>query len=134
MGNKEESRLYYQLNKARLRAYQKRYYNEHLKYQKDRLERQRLRTKKVNLELKINALSHYGNDTIKCVICGETRLPCLSIDHINGGGNQERKREYHGHLYWWLKKRNYPEGYQTLCMNCQWIKRAEQKECQICGG
>ncbi len=32
------------------------------------------------------------------------------------------------HLYRWLKKETYPEGYQTLCMNCQALKKHENKE------
>jgi len=28
-------------------------------------------------------------------------------------------------FYYWLRRQGYPEGYQTLCMNCQWIKRSE---------
>jgi hypothetical protein len=31
-------------------------------------------------------------------------------------------------FYRWLIKNNYPEGYQTLCMNDQFIKKAENKE------
>lgn len=26
------------------------------------------------------------------------------------------------------KAENYPEGFQTLCMNCQFVKRAERNE------
>ena len=28
----------------------------------------------------------------KCVVCGETDVRILQINHINGGGNQERKK------------------------------------------
>ncbi len=73
---------------------------------------------------KIEVLTHYGNGKCACVICGESRLACLSIDHIIGNGMAE-KRKY-GYksgqgIYRWLKRNGYPVGYQTLCMNCQWV-------------
>ena len=32
-----------------------------------------------------------------------------------------------GHIAVELRKRNYPEGYQTLCHNCQWIKESDRR-------
>jgi len=61
-------------------------------------------------------LTHYGNGKLACVRCGEARLPCLTIS-----GNNKRRGQG---LYMWLKKYKYPEGYQTLCMNCQFIKKS----------
>lgn len=81
--------------------------------------------------LKIEVLTHYGNRKLACVKCGMDNQSCLSIDHINGGGNKERtlnKTRLATNFYRWLKKKNYPEGYQTLCMNCQFIKRFERNE------
>jgi len=78
------------------------------------------------LKAKIDALTHYGNGKCACVQCGESRLACLSIDHINGNGAQAR-RENHAkvgsNFYKWLRHKGYPDGYQTLCMNCQYVKR-----------
>ena len=74
-------------------------------------------------------LTHYGGGKLACVVCGEGRLACLSIDHINGGGTKHRKQMGGGSaFYCWLKKQNYPKGYQTLCMNCQFVKRFERRE------
>jgi hypothetical protein len=62
---------------------------------------------------------HYSNGTMICFTCGEKDEIVLCIDHINGGGNQERKIHGGGwKFYVWLKKQNYPEGYQVLCYNC----------------
>jgi hypothetical protein len=55
-------------------------------------------------------------------------IRALSIDHINGGGNKHLKEIGQGKLYSWLKKHNYPPGYQVLCMSCQFIKRSEMSE------
>lgn len=81
------------------------------------------------LQLKTEVLTHYGNGKCECVICGENRLPCLSIDHINGGGAKHRRIIGSGGVkyYKWLKENNFPDGYQTLCMNDQFIKEFERK-------
>lgn len=81
------------------------------------------------LELKIEVLTHYGNGELACVRCKESRLACLSIDHIDGGGVRAREKNGRGHAYYlYLRKNNYPKGYQTLCMNCQFIKAEENRE------
>jgi len=79
------------------------------------------------LKIRIEILTHYGNGKLSCVRCGFSDIRALSIDHINGGGNEHRKVE--GYFYTQLKKKGFPEGFQTLCMNCQFIKRDEKKEC-----
>jgi hypothetical protein len=76
---------------------------------------------------KIQVISHYGKGVGACVVCGEDDLNCLSIDHINGGGREHRKR-IGSHFYAWLIKNGFPEGYQTLCMNCQFKKRVRERE------
>ena len=57
-------------------------------------------------------------------------MRALSIDHIKGGGNRHRDKLGNdgSGVYRWLKKENYPTGYQVLCMNCQFIKKSENKE------
>ena len=79
--------------------------------------------------IKIDVLTYYGANSRypACIHCGEMRLDCLSIDHIAGRGREHRRR-VGSHMYQWLKANNYPRGYQTLCMNCQWIKRVKNQE------
>lgn len=83
--------------------------------------------KERNIVIKKEVLTHYGNGELKCVQCGENRLGCLTIDHINGGGNKHRIKVCKSHgstaFYRWLKKESYPLGFQTLCMNCQFLKK-----------
>ncbi len=86
---------------------------------------------KRNCELKKMVLSHYGNNKDSCVICGENRLDCLSIDHINDDGAKHKREIGYAsgsNLYRWLQNNKYPEGFQVLCMNCQFIKRVENNE------
>jgi len=70
-----------------------------------------------------DVIDSYGG---KCACCGETRKEFLSVDHINGNGNKQKReigvRDSTG-LYRWLKQNNYPEGFQVLCFNCNMGKR-----------
>ena len=98
--------------------------------------RERLYRKRTRERLKLEALSNYCGGEIKCMnpLCavnGSMKdVRALSIDHINGGGTQHRIKLFggKGNMYWWLRKNNYPSGYQVLCMNCQFIKRHKNKE------
>ena len=85
-----------------------------------------------DLKLKLDVLGAYGNGRVACVRCGFDDIRALSLDHISGGGNAHR-HENNGRfsgqkLYVYLRQNDYPLGYQTLCMNCQWIKRSENRE------
>ena len=73
-------------------------------------------------QVKRDTLIHYGNGKLACVKCGFEDIRALSIDHINGGGAAHKRYINNINLYRWLKKQGYPMGYQTLCMNCQFIK------------
>tara|TARA_Y100000310_G_scaffold309125_1_gene352923 strand:+ start:373 stop:915 length:543 start_codon:yes stop_codon:yes gene_type:complete len=77
-------------------------------------------------ELKVKVLEYYGDGKCACVKCGYDDIRALSIDHIDGGGNDHRRKERIGNLYHWLWKNEYPDGFQTLCMNCQFIKRYKE--------
>lgn len=82
-----------------------------------------------NLRLKSLVLGHYSNNKQECAYCGFDDIRALSIDHINGGGLAHRREiGTNAGFYRWLRQENYPEGYQVLCMNCQFIKRIENNE------
>lgn len=80
-------------------------------------------------KLKAEVITHYGG---RCSCCGESRPVFLTIDHIEGGGNEHRralqKTPQKGHpsggrcTYVWLRNNNYPEGFQVLCWNCNSAK------------
>jgi len=65
----------------------------------------------------------YGGYRCKC--CGETEPRFLQIDHVNNDGAKHRRQMGGGgnHLYLWLKRNKYPEGFQVLCANCNYAKR-----------
>lgn len=124
---KEYAREYYQKNKEHVRALNgvSQRHPRRLQYQRE------WRT-----NLKIDVLTHYGDGRCSCAKCGEARLPCLSIDHINGAGTLHRRKLGLIGLafYSWLRRNDYPDGYQVLCMNCQFVKRAERGEWRKAGG
>jgi len=115
------------------------YYRKHpdivisnnLKYRQKNPDKVRAWVNKSYLLMRTKVLTHYGNDKCACVKCGFDDIRALSIDHINGYGKKPTKtysnRSGTG-LYYWLVRLNYPEGFQTLCMNCQFVKRAINKE------
>lgn len=68
--------------------------------------------------VKQKALDHYGRS---CSCCGETGEAFLQFDHTDGGGNVHRKTEKitgGNGLAVWLYRHGFPEGFQTLCANC----------------
>lgn len=116
-------------NKEQKKAYHHKYYLEHLERIKANRRKHREQKKIYDTEyrrqLKTKVLSHYsGGDTPACIHCGVRDMRILSIDHIDGSGAEHRRLVSSGTgFYHWLVRNNYPEGYQTLCMNCQFIKR-----------
>ena len=77
--------------------------------------------KQQRIDLRNQVLIAYGGPQCKC--CGETEIDFLQIDHIDGGGNQQRKLT-HKDLYRWLKTHGFPSGFQVLCANCNFAKGA----------
>ena len=111
---------YYKRNVVDMRARSTRWYQEHP-------EQARERYKAWLVKLRNGVFEHYGT---KCACCGETERVFLTIDHVDGGGNQHRKtlRPSGSHkassvdFYRWLRKNKYPKGFQTLCRNCNVAK------------
>lgn len=82
-------------------------------------------------KLKSEVLTHYGGGKRACVKCGFDNIWALTIDHLEPKGFKGDKKNQHycaATFYRKLKREGYPEGYQTLCMNCQWVKRHENFE------
>lgn|SRR5678815_1543951 len=77
-----------------------------------------------NAKLRKDVIGHYSSGLFKCACCGEATEQFLTIDHINGDGAAHRRdiaQGRHpgaGNLYWWLRKNDFPPGFQVLCFNC----------------
>lgn len=82
--------------------------------------------------LRRELLTHYSkNGSCTCVRCGFGDVRALSLDHIEGNGHYLRSKgkEPRGSTFYkWIKENGFPTKYQTLCMNCQFIKRSEKGE------
>lgn len=99
--------------------------------------------KKAYTKARLEVLSHYsGKENPDCACCQESDVRFLQIDHVNNDGAQHRreigmpqsdsnqmKKEGrkssiggNGFVYW-LKKNNFPEGFQVLCANCNYGKK-----------
>ena len=73
-------------------------------------------------DIKHETLTRYSpNGIIKCIRCGFADVRSLSL-HPGGGG---------WNLYDGLKKAGWPEGYQVLCMNCQFIGSGRGVYCSL---
>ncbi len=72
--------------------------------------------------LRIETLLAYGG---RCACCGLDDIRFLTIDHINGRLPDQPSRSYRWtgkFMYAWLKRNNFPTGYQALCWNCNSAK------------
>jgi hypothetical protein len=81
-----------------------------------------LRVRIYREKLKRDILYHYGGNPPKCACCGESIYEFLTIDHIKNNGKEDRKIFHGAQLYAWLRKNNYPIGFQVLCWNCNCAK------------
>jgi len=131
---KEYQSKYYKENRDKFLAYRQghkeqilRQHKEYYKKNKVKIIRNaRLHQRKIRLEV----LTHYGGDPPKCAHCGIKDIRVLTIDHIKGFKNsldyepkeKSQDRKTGNDLYNWLIKNDFPEGYQVLCWNCNYLK------------
>lgn len=83
-------------------------------------EKERQRVNVSRRAARLQVLIHYGGTPPSCKCCGEHRYEFLAIDHIEGGGRQERlaAKENGNSLHARLRKAGFPPGYRVLCHNC----------------
>lgn len=95
-------------------------------------EKERVRANRGNQRAREKVFHHYGT-VCACPGCGASEWQFLTIDHIAGGGNRHRRELAKNRLiggskdykvrggvnfYKWLIRAGFPEGYRTLCHNC----------------
>ena len=122
-------RLFRQRHPEEYRAYRKRWIAKHpetVKAQRQRYYRRHRESLRENkrqdwLALRKECLKAYGN---QCVCCGIPDTIFLTIDHIDGKGNEHRrnlKQQGFGKtgIYKFLKSQGWPKtNYRILCWNC----------------
>lgn len=70
-------------------------------------------------DLRKQVLTEYGPGKLACVCCGDSHYEFLCLDHIKGGGGQERKTLSALNLLYKLRRLGFPKGeHRTLCCNC----------------
>ena len=79
--------------------------------------------------IRYDVLSHYSNGTPRCNYCGVDDIEVLCIDHVEGGGKEIRGTTnlWGAKLCWYLKRNDYPTGFQILCANCN-LKKSLREE------
>jgi hypothetical protein len=93
------------------------------KWHKKNPERQKEIQQKSRWKLRMKVLRHYGGKKPKCACCGEDEIMFLALDHIDGGGCKDRKKNGLGMNYYnYLIRNNFPKGIQVLCHNCNQAK------------
>lgn len=130
MSNITYAREYREKNREKIRKYHREYARKRrgsicrvYKYDipKGLPDKERMRV------IRVIVLKHYSkSENPTCSCCGENEIKFLSIDHINGGGNEHRrsisKGGRGGNMPYWLLRNDLPEGFQVLCHNCNMAK------------
>jgi 5-methylcytosine-specific restriction endonuclease McrA len=110
--------------------YRKIYYKEHKEeetvrnasYREKHLKKSLSDARKHNRKVKQEVFSAYSEgEKPHCVVCGIDDLDLLCIDHVFMGGNEHRRQIGIGsgtNFYEWLRKSDFPSGFQILCFNC----------------
>lgn len=114
-------------NPERVSATRKKFYERHPE-RRSSASKSRERRRVVKYEV----MAHYSSsEQPKCKMCGFSDIRALVIDHMDNNGAEERRMSGRGskrggsEFYAYLKRSKYPEGYQTLCYNCNIIKHIE---------
>lgn len=87
-------------------------------------------------KLRSEVMDAYGGK--RCACCGETEPKFLTIDHVFNDGAKHRRQIGYGdgngkgassRTLAWIKKHNFPGGFQVLCMNCNLGKQRNGGTC-----
>lgn len=100
------------LDPAALRASQRQAYANAREH---RATKQRERSARIKLEV----LLAYGG---QCVCCSASYLSHLTLDHVDGGGELERRETKRTNIYRLAKREGFPDRFQLMCWNCNWAK------------
>lgn len=113
-------------NSTRVKEYYKKYPNKRRSYHKKYYKREKLYINQKSRNRYANfyqqAFNALGD---KCIKCGFTDKRALQIDHIDGGGSIERRKNRGSYQYYKNMVNNITNKkvkYQILCANCNLIE------------
>ena len=121
---REWERQYYEKNKEKIRASKAAQMRVRRNKYPDTFRQQSLSYRQA---MRQRLLDLYG---CACAICGYADARALTLDHIHGDGNTERKNLGETGVYRLAVKFFQPDVYRTLCMNCQFIEYKERSKPQ----
>jgi hypothetical protein len=107
--------------------------DEILKHQRESYHKNKYKLRKIKAYRKSliyhvykqQAFFFYSNGEMKCKNCGIDNLDVLTINHIEHNGSEHRKTLKTKDIYRWLVLNNFPDGYDVLCHNCNWLHHLE---------
>ena len=118
---KSRYKKWYEANKERVREMKR---QSMLKRRQENPEIHRKHSRDSKAKLKAILFDMYGH---VCIRCGFKDKRALTLDHKLNNGNKERKELGERGVYQKARDTFLPNEYQILCMNCQFIKRCEDK-------
>ena len=125
------------VNSPEYKAYMKEYSKKYRRNPEYKAKKN-ARTRETRAQLRLEILNHYSNNSLVCAHCGYDDVRALDLDHVENCGGEHRKkvgrRGATYDIYAELKRNGFPDGYQVLCRNCNWIKEIEarvQRQCDI---
>ena len=129
--SKAQGKRYYHSHKAERKANsiqwieknRERYLKQQVQYNKDNAEKKY----KIRFANRMVVLSYYSLESYPiCAKCGEKEIGFLEIDHVKGVIEKDGRG---GHaLVKYIIDNNFPENYQVLCTNCNWLKYRESQK------
>jgi len=125
---------YYSENREKCQARFKKYYEDNKEIIKKRCSEHNKRNKEKynimklerNRKKRVELLEFLSGWPPTCQLCGYNKdVRCLQVDHINGGGTQERKKLKAQQLinYYYIHPSEAKNCLRVLCANCNWIER-----------
>ena len=113
--------MYYQKNRSTIRP--RKNFHEGLSQTK---ESRKVKVQQLKKDVFTVYSKRHSNSNIPCCrCCGlDEHLDFLTVDHIDGRKTRPRKEQglLGANLNRWLRKNNYPDGFQILCFNCNSTK------------
>lgn len=130
MNQKEKNRIWYKRWYEKNKDEARRTKRENMRrYRAENPDKYREQSRKAKRKIKAAVFDMYGRE---CAMCGFDDIRALSLDHVLNNGSKERAKLGERGVYYRALE-GHPEEYQTLCMNCQFIKRVEvKKQNQYC--
>ena len=101
----------------------------HLEYKRLNREKCRKYYRDYNKKYRLKTIELLGN---RCIKCGFSDWRALQVDHINGGGSKDNRKngKITGKIVYEEVLMN-KSKYQLLCANCNWIKRYVNNETSL---